>query len=141
MDSGTQLYVLHRGQARALVSKNRIVPDYQLAKMIFIITLQKLKSTRQFKETCSSNGFADLEGGELDDNSVPTGKRMCNTSRYRYCYLPQDVLRDGLAFLDNLLVEFIQRRVHQLHTDPHVPLRGKKRRKAVNIQEHCELGI
>lgn len=53
---------------------------------------------------------------------------MCNTSRYRYCYLPQDVLWDGLAFLDNLLVEFIQRCIHQLHTDPNVPLRGKTKK-------------
>lgn len=45
---------------------------------------------------------------------------------YCYCYLSQDVLRDGFAFLDNLLVEFIQRRVHQLHTDPNIPLRAKK---------------
>lgn len=51
---------------------------------------------------------------------------------YRYCYLSQDVLWDGFAFLDNLLVEFVQRRVHQLHTDPNVPL-SVKRRNSVNV--------
>lgn len=43
-------------------------------------------------------------------------------STYCYCDLPQDVLLDGFAFLDDLLVEFIQRRVHQFHADPNVPL-------------------
>lgn len=47
---------------------------------------------------------------------------------YCYCYLPQDVLRDGFAFLNNLLIEFIQRCVHQLHTDPNIPLKTKQER-------------
>lgn len=36
--------------------------------------------------------------------------------------LSQDVLRDGQALLDHLLVELVQGRVHQLHADPHVAL-------------------
>lgn len=36
--------------------------------------------------------------------------------------LPQDVLRDGQALLNHLLVELVQGRVHQLHADPHVAL-------------------
>lgn len=47
---------------------------------------------------------------------------------YCYCYLPQDVLWDGFAFLNNLLIEFIQRCVHQLHTDPNIPLKTKQER-------------
>lgn len=44
-------------------------------------------------------------------------------STYCYCDLAQDVLRDGFAFLNNLLVELIQRRVHQFHTDPNITLK------------------
>lgn len=36
--------------------------------------------------------------------------------------LSQDVLRDGQALLNHLLVELVQGRVHQLHADPHVAL-------------------
>lgn len=47
---------------------------------------------------------------------------MYKKSTYCYCDLSQDVLLDGFAFLDDLLVEFIQRRVHQFHADPNIPL-------------------
>lgn len=46
---------------------------------------------------------------------------------YCYCDLPQDVLRDGFAFFNNLLIKLIQRRVHQLHTDPNIPLKKDTR--------------
>lgn len=36
--------------------------------------------------------------------------------------LSQDVLRDGQALLNHLLVELVQGRVHQLHADPHIAL-------------------
>lgn len=36
--------------------------------------------------------------------------------------LAQDVLWDGHTLLMHLLIEFIQRGVHQLHADPHVTL-------------------
>lgn len=46
---------------------------------------------------------------------------------YCYCDLPQDVLWDGLAFFNNLLIKLIQRRVHKLHTDPNIPLKKDTR--------------
>lgn len=56
---------------------------------------------------------------------------MCLISdgTYRYRNLSQDVLLDGFAFLDDLLVEFIQRRIHQLHADPNVPLEDKTQKR------------
>lgn len=53
------------------------------------------------------------------------GNNVCK-STYCYCDLPQDVLLDGFALLDDLLVEFIQRRVHQFHADPNVPLEAQR---------------
>lgn len=47
---------------------------------------------------------------------------------YCYCNLSQDVLLDGFAFLDDCLVEFIQRRIHQLHADPNVSLENKTKK-------------
>lgn len=42
--------------------------------------------------------------------------------------LPQNVLGDGQALLDHLLVELVQRGVHQLHADPHIALATHTRR-------------
>lgn len=53
--------------------------------------------------------------------SLHAGKNISKNT-YCYCDLPQDVLLDGFALLDDLLVEFIQRRVHQFHADPNISL-------------------
>lgn len=60
---------------------------------------------------------------------------MCSIADRTYCYcnLSQDVLLDGFAFLNDLLVEFIQRRIHQLHADPNVSLENK-------TQKRCNMG-
>lgn len=41
---------------------------------------------------------------------------------YRNSDFAQDVLRDGHALFDHLFIKLIERRVHQLHADPHVTL-------------------
>lgn len=41
---------------------------------------------------------------------------------YRDCNFSKDVLRNGQALLNHLLVELVQGSVHQLHADPDVTL-------------------
>lgn len=56
-----------------------------------------------------------LCGAEASQEVLPSGT-------HRDGDLSQDVLGDGPALLDHLLVELVQGGVHQLHADPDVAL-------------------
>ena len=53
---------------------------------------------------------------------LESGDWLVVTTTHRHGHLAQDVLGDSKILLHHLLVELIQRSIHQLHADPHVTL-------------------